>query len=200
MSHIQKNTFLGQEHCQRHYGSRLACYIHTVSCTITITYSNSLFSRQWGPLLFGLHPNGSFTFGLEPFGLLPFLCQANTSSQIWPIFGNESDNFFLEILSPPEPNMGHTWNYDLAISCFMLYTPRWMNNFEQIWKFWRYILYFGYLINILHIFQILENYEIYFDKLEVEYDAESGIQNWNHFWSLLKYRFRWKDRICSIFA
>ena len=60
-----------------------------------------------------------------------------------------------------------------------------MNNFEQIWKFWRYILYFGYLKNILHIFQILENYEIYFDKLEVEYDAESGIQNWNDFWSLL---------------
>ena len=28
--------------------------------------------------------------------------------------------YFFDILSPPSPNMGHTWNYDLARSCFPL--------------------------------------------------------------------------------
>ena len=39
-----------------------------------------------------------------------------------------------------------------------------------------YILYFAYLENISHIFQFLEKYEMYFDKLEVKYDAGSYIQ------------------------
>ena len=38
----------------------------------------------------------------------------------------------------------------------LCYIRRAMENFEQIWKFWRYILYFWYLENIVHIFQNLE--------------------------------------------
>ena len=42
---------------------------------------------------------------------------------LWSSQRQRLTRYFFEILSPPSPNIGHIWNYDLARSCFLLETP-----------------------------------------------------------------------------